>query len=178
MSRSRAPIGSSSVFRREIQVIAVVVPPLRHRNSERRVSLGKILVTAGLVLSLLAALAIGGGVYWWSENKDQILGQLMDERKEWGAFGRSTDHDGCFAESLQRHDTCRTSFPCHLKSNFFLFGCLTESMPTPGFCDDVPAKTEFMKTVTWRVSRCSEIGREGSSCHELFGTLQKFCGRP
>ncbi len=145
---------------------------------------GKIIIVVGLGFSLLMAVGIGGGVYWWSKNKDQILGQFEDhvrgqfteKRKEWVAFGRSTDNEGCFAESLRQHDTCGT-FPCHLKNNLFLFQCLEASIPTPGFCDDVPPKAEFMKTVTWRVSECFEVEREGSYCNELFGTLQKFCGR-
>ena len=137
-------------------------------------SIGKAILISGLLFSLLMALVVGGGVYWWSEHKDQVLGQLMEGKREWVAFGKSTDNEGCFAESLQRHDTCGT-FPCHLKNDLFLFGCLRESVPTAGFCDDVPATREFMKTVAWRVSKCSETGREGSYCHELFGTLQKFC---
>ncbi len=142
----------------------------------KKMPIGRILLITGLVLSLSMALVIGGGVYWWSENKDRVLGQFVEERDEGVAFGKSTDNEGCFAESLHRHDTCGT-FPCHLKNNLFLFGCLKESNPTPGFCDDVPAKKEFMKTVTWRVSQCSETDREGSYCHELFGTVQKFCSR-
>ena len=121
------------------------------------------------------ALVIGRGVYWWSENKDQVLGHFMEAKREGITFGRSTDNEGCLAESLQRHDTCGI-FPCHFRNNLFLLGCLTESIATRRFCDDVPAKTEFAKTVTWRVSKCSETGREGSYCHELFGTLQRFCG--
>lgn len=138
-------------------------------------SFGKILVIVGLVLSLGMALLIGGGAYWWSNNKDQVLGQFQEEKNAGIAFGESTDNEGCLAESLRRQDSCRT-MPCHLKNNLFLFGCLKESVPTPGFCEDVPAKTEFMETVTWRVSECSELGREGSYCNELFGTLQRFCG--
>ena len=137
-------------------------------------SLGKIFLIAGLVLSLLMATAIGGATYWWSKNKDQVFAQFTEARQEWEAFGRSTDTEGCLAASLQNHDTC-VALPCHLKNNLFLFACLRESTPTPGFCDGVPAKAEFVETVTWRVSECSETDREGSYCHELFGTLQKFC---
>ena len=138
-------------------------------------SIGKIILISGVVLSLLVALVIGGGVYWWSKNKEQVLGRFMEERKEWAAFGKSTDNDGCFAESLQRHDSCAT-LPCHIENSLFLLECLNESTPTPAFCDDVPAKTEFVKTVTWRLSRCSEIEREGNYCSQLFGVLQRFCG--
>jgi hypothetical protein len=144
-------------------------------NSEKKMPVGKILLIAGLVLSLLMALVIGRGVYWWSENKDQVLGHFMEGGREGIDFGKSTDNEGCLAESLHRHDTCGT-FPCHLRNNLFLFGCLEESIATPGFCHDVPAKTEFAKTVTWRVSKCFETGREGSYCPQLFGTLQRFCG--
>jgi hypothetical protein len=148
----------------------------RKTGSEEEMSIGKIILIIGLVLSCLVAVVIGAGVYWWSENKDQVLGQLMEEKEEWVAFGNSTDNDGCFAESLRRHDSCGT-FPCHLENDLFLAQCLQESLPTPGFCDDVPAKTEFLKTVTWRVARCSEMERDGSYCNQLVGVLQKFCGR-
>lgn len=144
--------------------------------------IGKIIIVAGCVSSLLMALVVVGGVYWWSKNKDQVLvqldqisAQLAEDRREWAAFGRSTDNEGCLAVSLRRHDLCGT-LVCQLENNLFLLECLTESTPTPGFCDDVPAKAEFMRTVTWRVSSCSDAGREDSYCHELFGTLQRFCG--
>ena len=138
-------------------------------------SIGKIIVIVGLVLSLGLALVIGGGAYWWSNNKDEVLGQFLEEKNAGASFGKSTDNEGCFAESLQRHDTCR-AMPCHLQNNLFLFGCLKESVPTSGFCDDVPAKAKFMETVTWRVSNCAEAGREESSyCNQLFGTMQRFC---
>jgi hypothetical protein len=169
---------------KEIRVIAVLLHSAR--NPQKAMPIGKIVLTTGLVFLLLAALIIGGGGYWWSKNKNEVLGQFMaarkeflgqltEERREWIAFGRSTDNRGCFAQSLQHHDRCG-SFPCHLKNNLFLLQCLKESVPTPGFCDEVPAKTEFMKTVAWRAGSCSETNREGSYCHELFGTLQEFCG--
>ena len=34
------------------------------------------------------------------EVRKEFLGQLVEERDEWIAFGESTDNDGCFAESI------------------------------------------------------------------------------
>ena len=46
----------------------------------------------------------------------------------------------------------------------------------PGFCDDVPPKTEFMKTVTWRVSKCSEIDRQQGVPKSACGTSARRSG--
>jgi hypothetical protein len=54
--------------------------------------------------------------------------------------------------------------------------CLEASRPTPGFCDDVPRQTEFMKAITWQQRQCQRYGLPPEKqCSQLFGQVQQFC---
>jgi hypothetical protein len=57
--------------------------------------------------------------------------------------------------------------------------CLESSKPTPGFCDDVPKQTEFMKSAEWKLKQCREAGlQHDSNCQNLFTPVQQFCETP
>jgi hypothetical protein len=57
--------------------------------------------------------------------------------------------------------------------------CLEASRPTPGFCDEVPKATEFMKSAEWRLKQCRQAGLGGdNNCQNLFTPVQQFCELP
>ncbi len=63
-----------------------------------------------------------------------------------------------------------------IKVNVFMRACLESSKPTPGFCDGVPGRTEFMKSIAWQQQQCAvhklSVERQ---CGQLFQQVQQFC---
>ena len=93
---------------------------------------------------------------------------------ESAAFAKDHTQQECLDEAIRRYDNC-ADFACHLRNNIFLLEVLRSAQPTPGFCDEVPGRTDIWNSAMWRVQKCQEIGRPDQFCHELFGTIQKFC---
>jgi hypothetical protein len=135
----------------------------------------KVIVIVGVCLLLLVAVGAGAGYYWWTNHKDELLQsgkRAMDEGRELGAH---TDNQGCLTEAVARAKRER-GFSAAIGHNLFLRACLEASRPTPGFCDAVPARTEFMKSGAWVVQQCREVGMNGDNyCNQLFQQVQQFC---
>ena len=54
--------------------------------------------------------------------------------------------------------------------------CLDNSRPTPGFCDDVPGPTEFIKSAQWRIEQCRRVDlSKDNNCQNLFTPVQQYC---
>ena len=96
----------------------------------------------------------------------------MDEGKE---YGRRTDNEGCVNESAARHAHA-SGISDMISNGIFMRACLDASRPTPGFCDDVPARFEFMKSARWQLDQCKHYGLSTESqCGQLFQQVQQFC---
>jgi hypothetical protein len=90
-------------------------------------------------------------------------------------YGRRTDNEGCLNEAVARHARGE-GFGDLIKTNVFMRACLEASRPTPGFCDDVPRQTEFMKAVGWQQRQCQRYGLSvEKQCGQLFQQVQQFC---
>src|SRR6185295_11625189 len=138
----------------------------------------KALLITGIVILILVVAVIGVGVYWWSRNKDALLAKGKEEMEQGQAFGRGSDNQGCVDESITRYKK-EPGFRTAVGTNLFLNFCLRSSQPTPGFCDEVPKQTEFIKSGQWRVAQCKEVGLSGDNyCQQLFSAVQNFCEKP
>ena len=133
-----------------------------------------------IVLALLVVLVVGAiaaGVYWWSQNKDALIARGKATIEEGQEFGRRSDNQGCVDETIARYRKER-GFTAAIASSVFETACLNTSRATPGFCDDVPRQSEFMKSGQWRVDQCSKFDLEGDKyCQQLFSPVQQFCER-
>src|SRR5262249_48855723 len=128
-------------------------------------------------LFLLAIIAVGGIVYWVYQNKDSWIRSAEQIGKESKDFGAKTDNEGCLNEALSRHKRDK-SITGQISTTIFLGVCLQESRPSPGFCDGVPEKTEFMKSGAWTVKKCSDAGLQNDQgCQQLFKAVQEYCHR-
>src|SRR5581483_837827 len=99
---------------------------------------------------------VGAGVFWWMRNKDALMARAKEVVTEAKDFGSKTDNQGCVDESISRYKK-EPGFSSAISNAIFMRTCLDASKPTPGFCNDVPKKTEFMKSAEWRRDQCSRI---------------------
>jgi hypothetical protein len=135
----------------------------------------KVLLIVALVVVLLIAGVVVGGAVWWSRNKDALISQARELVTEGKDLGRETDNQGCVDQSIARYKK-DPGFKNAVSTSIFMRACLDESRPTPGFCDEVPKETEFIKSGRWRVEQCRRVDLAGDSyCQNLFQPVQQFC---
>jgi hypothetical protein len=133
-----------------------------------------LLIVVVVVIMLVVGVVIAG-VYWISRNKDAWIAKGKEVMTEGRDAGRKTDNQGCVDESISRYKQ-EPGFSSTISNAIFMRGCLESSRPTPGFCDDVPRQTEFIKTAQWRISQCRHVDLEkDNNCQNLFAPVQQFC---
>jgi hypothetical protein len=137
----------------------------------------KALIIVGVLLVLLVVGVIGAGLYWWSSNKDALMARgkaLIEEGEE---AGRQTDNQGCVDKAITRYKS-EPGFTNGISTGIFMDSCLRVSSPTPGFCDDVPVETQFMKSGQWQLAQCERVGLVSDQfCRQLFQGVQRFCDK-
>jgi hypothetical protein len=138
----------------------------------------KGLLIALVIIVLLGLAVVGIGVFYVMRNKDAWLAKGKEVAEEGKRFGNTTDNKGCVDESIGRYKK-DGGFTGIISNTIFMRTCLESSQPTPGFCEDVPKSTEFMKSAEWRLKQCRQAGLQGdSNCQNLFTPIQQFCETP
>ncbi len=137
----------------------------------------KALLIVAIVVVLLIVGVVGAGVFWWMRNKDALMSRAKEVVTEGKDFGSHSDNQGCVDETLNRYKK-EPGFGSAISTSIFMRTCLDASKPTPGFCNDVPGKTEFMKSAKWRADQCRKAGLAGDNyCQQIFQPIQEFCGK-
>jgi hypothetical protein len=137
----------------------------------------KALIIILVVGLLLVAGVVGAGVYWVAHNKDALLAKGKQVVEEGQEAGRHTDNQGCVDKSITRYKS-EPGFTSGISSSIYMQSCLQSSKPTPGFCDDVPKETEFIKSGQWQLAQCQNVGLGSDQyCRQLFQTVERFCDR-
>lgn len=137
----------------------------------------KALIIAGVLIVLLVVGVIGAGVYWWSSNKDALMAKAKALVEEGQEAGRQTDNQGCVDQAITRYKADR-GFTNGISAGIFMESCLRVSSPTPGFCDDVPHETEFIKSGTWQEAQCERVGLPSDQyCRQLYQGVERFCDK-
>jgi hypothetical protein len=135
----------------------------------------KVLLVIGVLLVLLF---VGGvvAVYFLARTYGPGLVEVGKQTYNEGVeYGRRTDNEGCLNEAVARHARSE-GFTDMIKINVFMRACLEKSRPTPGFCDDVPRQTEFIKAAGWQQQQCRRYGLSPEKqCGQLFQQVQQFC---
>ena len=135
----------------------------------------KVLLVVGVLLVLLV---VGGAVavFLLARTYGPGLVEAGKQTYEEGMeYGRRTDNEGCLNEAVARHARA-DGFAAQIKNNVFMRACLDASRPTPGFCDAVPPRTEFMKSIGWQSQQCQRYGLSAEQqCSQLFSSVQQFC---
>src|SRR5947209_19816783 len=136
-----------------------------------------LLIVVGLLVVLIVA-AVVAGVYFGKKYLPQLVETVKQTGGEGQEYGRRTDNEGCVNEAAARHSRAE-GFGDMIKNTIFLRTCLDASRPTPGFCDDVPRRFEFMKSAQWQLRQCKRYGlRPEQQCQQIFQQVQQFCEQP
>jgi hypothetical protein len=106
-----------------------------------------VLIVIGVIILLVAAVGIGGYV-WWTNNGESMMADARAAMDEGHSFGTGKDNWACVDEAAKRSKGI--GFPGAVKTQLFLRACLEAGKPTPGFCDSVPGPLDFLKSVSWQ----------------------------
>lgn len=135
----------------------------------------KALIIVAVLGVLLIVGVIVAGIYWWSNNKATLIARGKAQMDQGHDAGRTTDNQGCVDQSVLRYKA-QPGFTGEIATNLFMQACLDASSPTPGFCDEVPKETEFIKSGQWRVAQCQRVDLSSDQyCQQLFAPVQHFC---
>lgn len=137
----------------------------------------KALIIAGVFIVLVVIGLILTGVYWWSNNKDALMAKGKALVEEGQKAGRQTDNQGCVDQAITRYKT-DPGFTTGISTGIFMESCLRVSSPTPGFCDEVPHETEFIKSGKWQLAQCERVGLASDQyCRQIFQGVERFCDK-
>lgn len=135
----------------------------------------KVLLIIAIVVVVLILGVVGTGVVWWVKNKDALMARAKEVVAEGKDFGQNHDNQACVDETISRYKKER-GFGSAISNTFFMRSCLDASKPTPGFCDNIPKTTEFVKSAEWQVDQCRRVDLgQDSYCRQLFQPVQQFC---
>ena len=138
----------------------------------------KALLIVAIVVVLLIVGVVGIGAFYIYKNKDAWMARAKEVANEGRSVGNTTDNQGCVDESLSRYKK-EPGMTSVISNTIFMRTCLEASKPTPGFCDQVPKSTEFMKSADWRLKQCRLAGLQSdNNCQNLFTPVQQFCETP
>ena len=135
----------------------------------------KVLLILGV---LLVFLIIGSVVAFFFLARTYGPGLVQAGKQtfeEGAAYGKSTDEQGCLDEAVARHQRAE-GLADAIKLSVFMRACLESSKTTPGFCESVPGRMEFMKSIAWQQQQCRHYGLSPErQCGQLFQQVQQFC---
>ena len=135
----------------------------------------KVLLVAGVLLVLLLAAAVVVGVFVVRRYGPGLVEAGRQTFADGAEYGRLTDNEGCLHEAAARHARA-VGFTDMVKNNVFLRACLEASRPSPGFCDGVPGRADFMEGIRWQAVQCKRYGLTlEQQCGQLFQQVQQFC---
>lgn len=138
----------------------------------------KVLLTIGVLLVVLLVGALVAGYFLVSRYGPGLLEAGQKTYNEGVESGQRTDNEGCLNEAVARHARVE-GFTDMVRNGIFMETCLESSRPTPGFCDEVPRQTDFIKGALWQQQQCRRFGlRPEQQCGQLFQGVQRFCEKP
>jgi hypothetical protein len=136
----------------------------------------KVIIIVGICVVLGVLAIVAAGVYWLSRHGGEVVSAVDTSVKQGAEFGRKTDNQGCVDEALSRYRQSQ-GFNGGVAAGIFLATCLDKSRPTPGFCDEVPRPTDFMKSAAWQIRKCKEAGLPDPYCRQLYSQVEQYCER-
>jgi hypothetical protein len=143
--------------------------PAERRQSPAWMKWTAIGCGAILLLVAVAALALRA---WWSQNRDELTGEMRAAADSGAAFAISTDQAGCIAEGRRRAEGgggLRQS----VANRLWVSGCLERAEVTAGLCTDVPPTRRVMESARWQREECGD----NQPCITVLQAVQEFCSR-
>lgn len=140
----------------------------------------KIVLGAVAALTLLAAITIGGVVWWILANKDTWQKEGAAAIAEGAAFGKTSTCDQCVAQAIQRLPTgtgAQFSIADQTKAQFFLTGCLKQASGSLSYCQDAPPVTDIVKSVEWRQKTALALSLTAATGVPILSAIQQHCAQ-
>jgi hypothetical protein len=134
-----------------------------------------ILIAVAVLVGLLILLAVGGAV-WWSRHGEGLMAAAREAESAGAAYGATVDNNGCVAAGMERaHAGDSARFETAFALGPFMKACLEKSRPVPGFCDDLPGRTEFIKSQEYFDRKCMELYPNDPYCRPVLSQVQAYC---
>jgi hypothetical protein len=138
---------------------------------------GKVIIIIAICVLFLGVIVVGAGIYWWTRHGRQAVAATAKYMEDAGEAGKKTDNQGCLDQALERYKKDE-GFGGAISTSLFLQGCLQESRPTPGFCDDVPSPNDVLKGSAWQNKKCRDAGVPSDQYYrQIFAGVQQYCYR-
>jgi hypothetical protein len=135
----------------------------------------KVTLVIVLIVGVLGVAAVVGGLLIARRYGPELIQENRQAMEEGQEYGRRTDDVGCLNEGVARQARV-TGFRDMLKNNFFTRSCLEAARATPEFCDEVPHRFEFAKSIGWQAQQCKRYGLgPETQCSQFFQQIQQFC---
>jgi hypothetical protein len=135
----------------------------------------KVLLAIGCGAVLLLVVIGVGGYFFINSHKDEWIAGARKANDEGTAFAQGKNANDCIDESLARLRTSKGILG-EARIRVFLKGCLEVAAPSPQMCEDVPPRSEIIKSATWALHECSQRGMSGSQpCSRVMQELQERC---
>jgi hypothetical protein len=141
----------------------------------------KIAIIVTLSVLALFGSCVGGALWWWSENGEDLMEAARSGIEEGAEFGRTAQsQETCLEHGIEMSAECgQLGISCGTKAQLFTQGCLYSAPAVPGICDDVPSPTEVIDTVSWSSDHCQERGQSlNNFCGNVLSSLQAYCNNP
>jgi|GEM_PF-6736882 len=131
----------------------------------------KLLIVVGALFAMVGGCSVLLGNFAMKGTKE-VAAQAE-------AFAKATDQQGCLDEAVVRVKACGDGTLCFIKVSAWEAICLTESAPTPGFCDGIPKASKKPEAMAWYETACPAIDLPNDdSCHVVRGVQQGMCHDP
>jgi hypothetical protein len=131
----------------------------------------KVLLVVAVSMVVIGTLGVVGGYLWWHYNGTSLVAQSKATIKAGADFGSQSNNWGCLEEAISRRSRDNGIKGA---AGLFLNGCLNSSAPASDFCDSVPAKSDMVKSIMWRLEMRNKYHIDNKS-GDLFATVQYFC---
>ena len=135
-----------------------------------------LILLAGFVA--LAAVAIGGAAWWFSENGEELMAGIQDSKDEGKAFGGATSEAAeCIPPAIERSQACgQTNVMCQTRVQTFLHGCLAAAPVPLEECQDAPGPLEVHKQIGWQTTFCAKYGGTvDHACSRVAAAVHGYC---
>ena len=130
------------------------------------------------VLVLIGLAAVGGFVWWIAANKDRLLAEGKESIEEAQRYAASHEQKECVDEGLARANRCG-GLMCETNASVFTTACIREAEISPGFCDEVPERTEIIAMSRWAIAECKRRGKGNvQRCQRLMQGVAEACHQP
>lgn len=134
----------------------------------------KIIITIVVCVMFLGLTVVGLGVYWWTHHSHEVFEAVENQYQEGHDTGKKSDEQACVDEAVARYKK-NPGFTKGISAALFLRGCLDSSRPTPGFCEQVPRRTDFLRSARWQTEQAQKAGITDAFGKQMFQQIQDYC---